>query len=426
VPAAALAGLHLLLVPLACRGQVCNSPLARGGKSVTWPVPNPMLVAPVNISYHYESYRHPLLAELTGEGLAISIPPDFTAGFNMTNPSNGTSELYILRSIQLRKPGRVPEGGKQVLSHILEAALVHQEITGTGYWANVIVPFQVGTDILADMLTHLTDEATLPSSTGEIQPLLVSDARPLRLNEVWNGASFYHSWTTLPTGCQGVTAPTRQMMRNTTITVGQYTFHRLLDALHNIPEGAPQPPPKLSWELVGCPEVASQGPCVPLSAKDLQPELTQAMKIQSDTLRNMRNRKVVMDQILVELKNKTLNSLMSAIAARDSLRDAESTFESAVRNVDKLQDWVWQAGNATWDADAPPRTGKTVLLEVQASLPTLRGPGVRSPLLLQARRHSEQEGAALNLLFGSGSPRFWQSGGQPLLRPRALRGQLVA
>lgn len=407
-PAATLSLGLFLLLPLACNGQVCDNPVARGGKSKFWPMPNPMMVAPVNVTFNYEAYVHPMLAEFTGTDLNVRVPPDFKAGFNMTNPANGTFELYTLRSMQLRKPGKVPEGGKQVLSHIFEVAMIHEETTGTGYWANVVVPFEVGEDAVSDFLTQLVADAKLPSEKGEIQPVLVSDARPLKLNQVWKGASFYHSWATLPTGCQGVMANTRQLMRNSTLMVSVHTFHRLLDALHLAPEVAPEAAPKLVWELVGCQDGAAQGSCAAPAAQNLQGKLTEAQKVQSSTLGNMRSCKDTMDQILVQIKNNSLPSLMSAIAARDNLRDAQAQFDSASRNVDELQKWIWQAGNATWDADAPQsglsKTSAKSLLQAAASMAFPR----RSNLLAESR--PEREAPVLNLLYGSG---------RPLLRHRA-------
>lgn len=238
--------------------------------------------------------------------------------------------------------------------------------------------------------------------------MLVSDARPLRLNQVWSGASFFHSWTTLSTGCQGISVNARQLMRNTTLTVGLNTFRRLTDALNKVPEGAPLPPPSLVWELVGCPEDATQGPCVPVAAQNLQSELTQAQLAQSTALSTMRSRKATMDRILLQIQNNTLPSLMSAIAARDSLRDAQNEFEGTVRTANRLQGWIWQAGNATWDADAPApgartqSTNSTSTLQLQARKASPQGSQLQHPRLLLAQRRTERKGAVVNLLFGSG------------------------
>lgn len=404
-----------------------------GGKSIQWPVANPMMVAPVNLTFSYEAYHHPINSEYRPEGISITIPPDYTAGFNFTNPANGTSEIYALRSMLIRKPGHIPEGASQVLSHILEVSLVHQEMTGTGYWATVVAPFEVGNDVSADILTHLTDEAELPSQPGDISPLLVSDAKPLELNQIWDGATFFHSWATLPTNCGGITANTRQFHRNTTLMVGQYTFHRLLDALRKVAEVPPMPAPTTVWALLACQDGAPEGDCVPLTPTNLKPDLDKALKLQSEKLVTLRDRKAIMDKVLVQIQNNSLPSLMSAIAARDNLRNAQTEFESAAAYVNQLQNFVWQAGNATWDSDKPKATGPAstglVWLNSEEASLSLLSPAaatVRSASASAASGASAgaasagaaEPGVAVNYLFGAGRP-------LNLLRRQARQQQLT-
>mmetsp|Transcript_77979 Transcript_77979/g.200766 ORF Transcript_77979/g.200766 Transcript_77979/m.200766 type:complete len:424 (+) Transcript_77979:71-1342(+) len=356
---AAPALLQVVLLALAvsrCQSQLCT---VTGGGSYRWPVANPALSAPVSLFYRAEPYHHPLQAEFTGEAISVTIPPNFQAGFNLSASGGAPQHQYTLTSIQLRKPGRIPEGASQVLSHVLEAVLVGQEVgvasDNATTFATVVVPFNVAADADADMLTIMLSGADLPRRYGERSPVLLGGVtRPLDLRWVFEGARFLSYWAALPTQCDGgnTVAPTMQLMRTTAITTSLSSFNKLLTALRAAPQLPPLLPPQVAFEMNAC--AGNGSACAPLQAQDLQPNLTQALQVQGTAVQGLRTRKGEMDTALVQLQNGTVtNSYQHAFQARTNLHDAEASLTSAMTNVQQLQAWIDQAGNATWQPNPP-------------------------------------------------------------------------
>jgi len=335
-------------------GQACTGQTAQSGISTRWPVANPSLVAPVKVTYFSQPYNHPLIAEFTGTAVSVQIPPDFSSGFNITNPKTKKSEIYSLRSIELRKPGRVPDGVQQVLSHAFEAALVHKETSGSGDWASVVVPFQVGMDADADFVSTLLAGSLLPTTRGQREPLLVAGLHELNLNDVWEGAIFQHFWTSLPTECDGQTLPARQLMRASSMTMPLGIAHSLEEVLKWVPDAPPAKPPQLTWRLKACSGNSKGKDCQNIKPEDLAPRLKKAQEAQNQAVSQLRNNKARLDTILVQLENKsTAEMVNTAMDARDNLRSAVGELDGAKESVNLLEGWTKQAKAAKWDSDKP-------------------------------------------------------------------------
>eukprot|EP00419_Tripos_fusus_P004122 CAMPEP_0172673800 /NCGR_PEP_ID=MMETSP1074-20121228/12370_1 /TAXON_ID=2916 /ORGANISM="Ceratium fusus, Strain PA161109" /LENGTH=672 /DNA_ID=CAMNT_0013491157 /DNA_START=33 /DNA_END=2051 /DNA_ORIENTATION=+ len=335
-------------------GQPCTGRTAQSGIGTRWPVANPSLVAPVKVNYFSQPYNHPLIAEFTGTAVSVEIPPDFSSGFNLTNPKTKKSELYSLRSIELRKPGHVPDGVQQVLSHSFEAVLIHKETTGSGDWASVIVPFQVGMDANADFISTMLAGSRLPTTRGQREPLLVAGLHNLNLNPVWEGAVFHHFWTMLPTECDGQTLPARQLMRASSMTMPLGIAHSLQEVLKWVPETPPASPPQVTWLLKACPSSAQGNGCADIKPEDLTARLKSAQEAQSASVIQLRNDKAHLDAVLAQLENKSTAEMVNmALDARDNLRAAVGGLTGAKESVKLLNTWTTQGKTAKWDSDKP-------------------------------------------------------------------------
>jgi len=334
---------------------------ATSGFSYKWPHSNPALVAPVTVRFHYDSYRAPLSAAYTGSSLSLRAPIDFEGGFSIADKDGKTVEQYSLHSIEVRMPGKVPEGSTQVLGHALEAALLHRETSGKGHWATVVVPFKAEQQASDDMLTAIfgAPGTKLPSKAGGAEhALLGGSAFPLDLNRVWQNTTFYEFWVDLPMACdeqavQGETIRARQFMRSASVGTTQATLMAVSNALSQSSSGTPMQPSKLAWSVAGCPKVSAE--CAPLQPADLTRKLLRAQKLQSLAVKNLRTRKSDMDSILAELdKNNTVAGLYQrAVSARDGLKDAHAELQAIMRTVAALTDQQDTARTAVWDSDAP-------------------------------------------------------------------------
>lgn len=360
--AATVALAALLFHPFGTAAEACaGAAEATSGFSYRWPHSNPALVAPVTTRFHYDSYKAPMSAGYTGSALSLKAPIDFVGGFDIADKDGKTVEQYSLHSIEVRMPGKVPEGSTQVLGHALEAALLHKETSGKDYWATVVVPFESEQQASDDMLTALfgAPGTKLPSKTGEAEhALLGGSAFPLDLNRVWQNATFYEFWVDLPMACdeqavEGKTISARQFMRNASVGTTQATLMAVASALSKSSSGTPMQPSQLAWSVTGCPKGSTE--CAPLQPADLGPELLRARKLQSAAVKRLRARKSDMDSILVELdKNNSADGLYHrAVSARDGLKAAQAELEAIMHTVAALTDKQSSAKTAVWDSDAP-------------------------------------------------------------------------
>lgn len=358
-----------LRAPVSCLGQHCgipgSSPIGTAGLSVRWPHPNPELVAPVFIRHNYQPYSHPLNAEFTGNSITVTIPPDFVAGFSLVNSSDANStnatEQYRLRSIELRKPGQMPAGIRQVLAHVFELAMVHEETTGTGYWANVVVPFELSAepDAQGDALSALVENSQLPKVLGEVQPVGMGSSWTLDLTPVWQ-AAFSQYWVTLPGLCPGTQVATRQFMRNETMLTLHSTFRALGDALEHVVPNVPDDAPQVTWLMGACQEGAS---CTPLQGHNLSGEIQNLTQTQAEAVTMLRQRRTEMDNVLNEVSNSTVNGsdrVLNASAmynvslvARQNLLNAEAALDSVTQSLHAVQAVVNSTSGAIFDGSIP-------------------------------------------------------------------------
>jgi carbonic anhydrase len=328
------------------------------GLSYEWPSLNPGLVAPVAMNFTYQSYSDPLISELTNSSLVVYIPPDFVANFELVNfsaPSGSKAPLqkYVLELIEIRKPAMVPQGADQVVNHILEVALLHREVTGTGYWANVVVPLEVRADATGDLLAPLLDQATLPTNVGQTEPLLIGTSLDLNLSSVFQNASFQHFWTLMPSRCNGSSTGVRMFMRNATLITSQASVNRLLGALQWIPSQPPTLPPEVTWQVFTCPAGST---CTATKAASLSTTLTQVTAAQTAANTTLVAAKAAMDASLVALNSTNISNSVynQAVYNKNALIKAAQAINGAMATVFALQAMINQTTSAKFDSDAPP------------------------------------------------------------------------
>eukprot|EP00747_Dinoflagellata_sp_TGD_P162223 gnl/TRDRNA2_/TRDRNA2_179585_c0_seq1.p1 gnl/TRDRNA2_/TRDRNA2_179585_c0~~gnl/TRDRNA2_/TRDRNA2_179585_c0_seq1.p1 ORF type:complete len:655 (-),score=88.58 gnl/TRDRNA2_/TRDRNA2_179585_c0_seq1:150-2114(-) len=332
-----------------------STPMAAGGKSYRWPVQNPALTAPVSVVFNYQQYSAPLHVEHMGQSLRIEMPPNFVGGFklqrNGSMPDNST-EVYTLKHIEIRKPGKVPEGG-QVLSHAVEAALVHKQVNGH-YWANVVIPFDVANTVNIDMLSPLVDGANMPKTKGDIEPVLLAANQCLDLNNVLQGADFFSYWTTLPTTCDGgdtSTVNARQLLRNATITTSPTTYNSLLQAFHSMFDEPPLDSPKITWLMGSC--RTTDTACLTKKPEDLTTELAAAQKVLQNAIKDEQDHKALVDEALTNFSKNVSGAYEVAVAARKELEASVAMASNAQSKYDELNSWVQAAKGQTFDQFRP-------------------------------------------------------------------------
>lgn len=346
----------LVVIALSCSSvgalPQCHLP-PTAGRGLRWPVPNPGLVAPVALKYDYPSYDQPLLAERTRTSISVKIPSEYAAGFNLTDAQGEAKEAYILRFIEIRRPGRGTEGMGQGFSHVLEATLLHENTFGRpGTWASVVVPFSVEAGASIDMLSALVDGSTLPIKFGQRTPALKRGVQKLDLNQAFDSANFLSSWTSLPTGCADVTRPARLFLRNESLLTSQFAFKSILRALQKAPQAPPLPATGTNWLTGTC--IGQGASCVMLQPADIGGQLLEAQTLQSQAVSGIRTAKAVMDSALLNLNNVSEADYKDAIDARENLQAASAELDTATRHVDRLEAWVEEARSTIWDANAPP------------------------------------------------------------------------
>lgn len=356
----------------------CGTITASAGNPYRFASKNPATVAPVYMDWEVKSYSNPLLAELKDSSLVIAAPADMVANFNLVNSTNisnisGNGERYLLQSIQIRKPGQTAEGLGQALNHELEVVLVHKEITGTGYYANVIVPFEVGVDPGFQILAPLLNEAELPQNVGEIKPVLVTNTLPLDLAAVFENASFQEFWSTVETSCQDKTAGSRFIMRNATLMTSKDIMGRLLSVLKWAEESPALKAPTPTWLMGAC----SRGrTCKLFTSQDLDDVYNKAKNESSSSYDKLLAAKTAMDDALVPLirnESKSTNDSNSssiynssntstgitnadydnAVAARETLRNAEAAYLEAAQLTKDFEVQINASKRSTWDSDKP-------------------------------------------------------------------------
>lgn len=355
-----------LLVTVGHSAVVCQTePIASAGAQYRWPEPNPALVSPLTAFFRYEPYQQPLTATFTGSDITISIPPDFVAGFNLTDSSGSTMESYRMTSIQVRKPGLTTSGGNEAVAHVFELALLHQEITGTGYWASVIVPIEVTADPTADILTPLFVGTSPPAEVGQRLTLLISTAVAFDLAAVWADSSFSSYWVRLPTDCSGFEASSRQLMRSSALSTLQSTFSYLLGSFTRSVQLPAVTPPEVTWIVGTCP---SGGNCIEMTeAEKLTSMQDKALQTQSTSIARLRASKDLMDEALQLLRNSTPGAYEIALSARDTLHAADSELTNAKKDIEKVTQWAAVAAGAVWDSDAPPPDSTHAILAGQTT-----------------------------------------------------------
>lgn len=355
--------LTLSVVLRCCEGSGsigCTTVFVESGPSYKWAVRNPALVGPYLIDYEVKKYRSPLMAILMEHAIRITAPADMTANFNLTDPTKkgaGSPEKYVLQSIEFRKPAVVPEGSGQTLSHVLEAVLIHREITGTGYFANVIVPYEVGADAGVNILAPLLDQSTLPNRVGQESPVARAGMLPLNIAGAFENASFQHFWTSVPTSCNSSTTGARILMRNASLVVSKEAVNAVLDALQWAPSEAPVMPPAATFTVPSC---ARGSTCSLPKPKDLAKELTAATKDQTAAMSKLKDAKKAMDASLLALGKKddsVTNSVYdTAVKNRDDLRNAEAVLDTTDREVSELQEEIATSKSIkAFDSNAPPK-----------------------------------------------------------------------
>lgn len=340
----------------------CDHIMGTSGQSYRWALQNPQLVAPVLLDYDVLEYKSPLMASLTDTALIVSAAADMTANFNLTSSSSAGSassapQKYILQTIQFRKPPLVAEGTKQELSHELEAVLVHREVTGSGYFANIIVPIEVSAEPSLDLLAPLLDSAELPQQVGEVSPVLVSSL-PVKLAHIFANVSFQHFWGEVTTSCNSASAGARILMRNVTMATSKSRLQRILNLLKYVPDKPPTPPVQ-TWLVQPCRRGST---CSIPAATDLSPQLAEAQAAVTNGTTKLDAAKQAMDASLSALTgNETQISndvYTTAIRNRDNLRNAQAAVDGATRTVDMLQAQISSAASAVWDSDAPAQTAQ--------------------------------------------------------------------
>lgn len=342
----------------------CDHIMGTSGQLYRWALQNPQLVAPVLLDYDVLEYKSPLMASLTDTALIVGAAADMTANFNLTSPSSAGSassapQKYVLQTIQFRKPPLVAEGTKQELSHELEAVLVHREVTGSGYFANIIVPIEVSAEPSLDLLAPLLDSAELPKQVGEVSPVLVSSL-PVKLAHIFANVSFQHFWGEVTTSCNSASAGARILMRNVTMATSKSRLQRVLNLLKYVPDKPPTPPPVQTWLVQPCRRGST---CSIPAATDLSPQLAEAQAAVTNGTTKLDAAKQAMDASLSALTgNETQISndvYTAAIRNRDNLRNAQAAVDGATRTVDTLQAQISSAASAVWDSDAPAQTAQT-------------------------------------------------------------------
>eukprot|EP00435_Cladocopium_sp_Y103_P007801 s5972_g2.t1 len=332
--------------------------MGTSGESYRWALQNPQLVAPVLLDYDVLEYKSPLMASLTDTALIVSAAADMTANFNLTSSASAGStssapQKYVLQTIQFRKPALVAEGTKQELSHELEAVLVHREVTGSGYFANIIVPIEVSAEPSLDLLAPLLDSAELPQQVGEVSPVLVSSL-PVKLAHIFANVSFQHFWGEVTTSCNSASAGARILMRNVTMATSKSRLQRVLNLLKYVPDKPPTLPPAQTWLVQPCRRGST---CSIPAATDLSPQLTEAQAAVTNGTTKLDAAKQAMDASLSALTgNETQISndvYTTAIRNRDNLRNAQAAVDGATRTVEMLQAQISSAASAVWDSDAP-------------------------------------------------------------------------
>eukprot|EP00931_Biecheleriopsis_adriatica_P007454 TRINITY_DN108734_c0_g1_i1.p1 TRINITY_DN108734_c0_g1~~TRINITY_DN108734_c0_g1_i1.p1 ORF type:complete len:730 (+),score=161.20 TRINITY_DN108734_c0_g1_i1:284-2191(+) len=372
------------------------------------------------------------------------------ANFNLTAASaasgngTGTPQKYVLQKIEFRKPAAVPEGTSQVLSHVLEAILVHKEVTGTGYYANILVPFDVVSEASLDIVAPLINQATLPQNVGDISPVLVSAKLPLNLAAAYENVSFQHFWAETETSCNHTKAPTRMFMRNASMAATIGGVDAVLAALKYAPDVPPVSPPVVTWLVEPCPRGAV---CQPPAALNLSNALENATAIKAEDLKELNASKTAMDASLVALHTNISAGLLvtnqaynTAIAAKANLQHAESSYESISKKVQQLQNFVNQAKAGDWDADAPSVTttaapssllassassarsaavlavpAKAALLTTKSSTEGCQTADIASPLEVDLAQHAEH--VDVNTAGPSEALLFWRLSATPELAP---------
>lgn len=336
----------------------CDHIMGTSGESYRWALQNPQLVAPVLLDYDVLEYKSPLMASLTDTALIVSAAADMTANFNLTSSASAGStssapQKYVLQTIQFRKPALVAEGTKQELSHELEAVLVHREVTGSGYFANIIVPIEVSAEPSLDLLAPLLDSAELPQQVGEVSPVLVSSL-PVKLAHIFANVSFQHFWGEVTTSCNSASAGARILMRNVTMATSKSRLQRVLNLLKYVPDKPPTLPPAQTWLVQPCRRGST---CSIPAATDLSPQLTEAQAAVTNGTTKLDAAKQAMDASLSALTgNETQISndvYTTAIRNRDNLRNAQAAVDGATRTVEMLQAQISSAASAVWDSDAP-------------------------------------------------------------------------
>lgn len=345
-------------------------PSATADTSYRWPKPNPGLVANVNINYSFPTIMYPLESKFTGNSLALTPPRGFAGGFSLI-PASGSSfkqEDYVLTRIEVRKPGQVSEASPQVLKHSLEVALVHQQVGG-GYYANVIIPFDVSGLAAYDPLAPIIDGATMPTDVGQTEPMVIGGiSRPLDLNTLFGNYSFLNYWTTLPSNCSGTTLNARQLMRSAAVNIGYSTFRTFMQTLSQAPSYPPQKSPAVSWILNTCiGEV-----CTAVTSFDMSSQLAEAKQLQSVGVQELRERKTLMDTALSDLVNGTANvselALKTAMSSKNDLQMASATLANIQQYTSDLQAQYDASNGATFDADAPTNSPAVIALQMKPSV----------------------------------------------------------
>eukprot|EP00403_Amphidinium_massartii_P024092 CAMPEP_0178407676 /NCGR_PEP_ID=MMETSP0689_2-20121128/19549_1 /TAXON_ID=160604 /ORGANISM="Amphidinium massartii, Strain CS-259" /LENGTH=674 /DNA_ID=CAMNT_0020028753 /DNA_START=218 /DNA_END=2237 /DNA_ORIENTATION=+ len=343
---------------------------------------NPYLIAPRVAAYDYEVYSAPLPATRTVDGFAIDVPPDFRGRLTIaelngtaailpssTNSSSSSGEEYVLRRIEIRKPGRQPPGHSQVISRDIEAVLIHEAVAASGRWLSVIVPFQSSGN--HGSFLSMMDGSVLPSAVS--QTTVFENPHGLDIDSALNSASFFAFWDVLPTMCappsarSGPDVQARILMRSSALPIEHSLFQRLDQALKNVVTPLAVDMMASTWTMASC-SVTSSCSNVQVPATASHSALSEAQTLLSQAVAEVRQREDLMNTAKANMdacaafmrQFPTLHhtcrdgNFSAYSSALDDLHSASDEMEQLTTKVNDLRTQITSANNTHWDADAPP------------------------------------------------------------------------
>jgi len=342
---------------------------------------NPYLIAPVVVAFDYDFYSSPMTATRTASGYAVDVPAEMHGSLQLA-PLNGTAanlgvdnstgmypEEYILRRIEIRKPGRQPPGSSQVLKRDFEVLLTHEAAIESGRWLSVILPFSVS-DKHGSILSMI-DGSFLP--TIETETTVLQNNMGVDLNTAFNDATFLTFWDMLPTSCappskrSGPDAHARILMRSASLPVHQSVYEQLYAVLNHVQTPLAVDVRKSIWTMPTCPLLDG---CKDVTVPDMASlsELGHAQTLLTQAVEEVRERQNLSEKARVAMVEcASYMKLHSEIgldcrdgnyseysAAMEDLHAAQDEMLQCNMRVSSLEQHIASANNTYWDEGAPP------------------------------------------------------------------------